>query len=325
MNLGVVDRVARHELIRSVGVDGIRCVRCADARGVSMKVIGMTLLMSACAAVPGNSGRRSRRFRCRGVCMSCGVGIVTFVDPDLRAFLIRHYPPVDDKPGSTDQDRPHWLLGTGDVIPRFYGTPVGIRFELSGIMGTWSEELGRERNDYELAKCIEQATKRSTALFEAAFPEFEDGWFIGRASVAQTMRQRIGRFRLPSRRAALNHLDSFVPVEARSKLVIDVVPNWRNEDSEDDQPLLEASLSIAPRSMSWQPVLAERSAAELGGVDLGWETYFVSRVSGIVFHMYDDRGLDIIAPDAAAIRPIYTNFDDWVLDYDRERIDAVFT
>lgn len=50
----------------------------------------------------------------------------------------------------------------------------------------------------------------------------------------------------------------------------------------------------------------------------------MSRASGVVFHMYDDRGLDILAPRADVRRPLYEQFSDWVLDYDRERIDATF-
>ncbi|WP_107725103.1 DUF3885 domain-containing protein [Desmospora activa] len=40
--------------------------------------------------------------------------------------------------------------------------------------------------------------------------------------------------------------------------------------------------------------------------------------------MYDDRGLDIVANKIETLRDCYLNYNDWILDYDRQRIDAVF-
>jgi hypothetical protein len=48
--------------------------------------------------------------------------------------------------------------------------------------------------------------------------------------------------------------------------------------------------------------------------------YFLNPASAMIVHMYDDRGLDMIAANREALIPVYRNFNDWVLDYDRERI-----
>jgi hypothetical protein len=48
--------------------------------------------------------------------------------------------------------------------------------------------------------------------------------------------------------------------------------------------------------------------------------YFLNPATALIAHMYDDRGLDIIAATREALRPVYRTFNDWVLDYDRERI-----
>ncbi len=40
--------------------------------------------------------------------------------------------------------------------------------------------------------------------------------------------------------------------------------------------------------------------------------------------MYADRGLDIISSEAQRLRPIYEQYNDWLLDYDRERMDKKF-
>ena len=54
------------------------------------------------------------------------------------------------------------------------------------------------------------------------------------------------------------------------------------------------------------------------------EVYFVSLKREIIFNMYDDRGLDIIASNKQAIASLYHKYNSWLLDYDREAIDSVF-
>ncbi|WP_045521067.1 DUF3885 domain-containing protein [Neobacillus niacini] len=56
----------------------------------------------------------------------------------------------------------------------------------------------------------------------------------------------------------------------------------------------------------------------------GYEIYFVNLTKKIIFHLYDDRGCDILAADKEDIRYLYEEFNDWILDYDRKRIDHLF-
>lgn len=52
--------------------------------------------------------------------------------------------------------------------------------------------------------------------------------------------------------------------------------------------------------------------------------FFIHPQKHIIFFMYDDRGLDVIASDKEQLYPIYKMFNHWILDYDRERIDTIF-
>lgn len=54
------------------------------------------------------------------------------------------------------------------------------------------------------------------------------------------------------------------------------------------------------------------------------EVYFINIEKKLIFHMYDDRGLDLISADKELLRPIYKQCNDWILDYDRERISKQF-
>ena len=55
------------------------------------------------------------------------------------------------------------------------------------------------------------------------------------------------------------------------------------------------------------------------------EIYFINATKNLVFHMYDDRGLDIIASEAKTLKPIYTKFNDWILKANREKIDETMS
>lgn len=53
--------------------------------------------------------------------------------------------------------------------------------------------------------------------------------------------------------------------------------------------------------------------------------YFVNETKGTIYYVYDDRGCDLLGVDTEVIRWVYEEFNDWILDYDRPRIDEVFT
>lgn len=61
------------------------------------------------------------------------------------------------------------------------------------------------------------------------------------------------------------------------------------------------------------------------GVLSSKEVYFINVDQKLIFHMYDDRGLDLIAESIETLRPIYNTYSAWILDYDRPSIQAKFT
>jgi hypothetical protein len=52
--------------------------------------------------------------------------------------------------------------------------------------------------------------------------------------------------------------------------------------------------------------------------------YFVDPERHVILHMYDDRGMDVIARDRATLQPLYSKFGDWILEHDRSQIDRTF-
>lgn len=60
------------------------------------------------------------------------------------------------------------------------------------------------------------------------------------------------------------------------------------------------------------------------GVFTSKEVFFLNIDRKLIFHMYDDRGLDIIASDVEQLRPIYNKYNSWLLNSNREKIDGLF-
>ena len=52
--------------------------------------------------------------------------------------------------------------------------------------------------------------------------------------------------------------------------------------------------------------------------------YVIDPRSKIIMHMYDDRGLDVIATDLNTLRPLFETFRVWILDNQRHRIESRF-
>ena len=56
----------------------------------------------------------------------------------------------------------------------------------------------------------------------------------------------------------------------------------------------------------------------------GHNTWLVNFEQEIILHAYDDRGLNVISTKKETLQPLYEKFSDWLLDYDRHKMDAVF-
>jgi hypothetical protein len=52
--------------------------------------------------------------------------------------------------------------------------------------------------------------------------------------------------------------------------------------------------------------------------------YVLDENSKLIMHMYDDRGLDVIAHAPSTLLPIYDRFGDWILDNQRRKTSSRF-
>ena len=171
-----------------------------------------------------------------------------------------------------------------------YRWPVGIRFELG--LGTFRE--------------------RAPKLYEAVFaPEdvcviISQDWPENISPLAQQRYFRV--FSLPGA------FDSEHPVSVKSLEM--------TAELEGEQETFTLQWGQLPaRSFQYGSVLeAIANADHVQTPSVSGRVYFLNTATAIIVHMYDDRGLDIIAATRESLMPIYQTFSDWVLDFDRERI-----
>jgi hypothetical protein len=75
--------------------------------------------------------------------------------------------------------------------------------------------------------------------------------------------------------------------------------------------------------------IANKDFSRLPGLDqygfLGSKEVFLINIDKkIIFHMYDDRGLDIVAAEINSLRPVYNKYNHWILERNKDEIDAKF-
>jgi hypothetical protein len=55
-----------------------------------------------------------------------------------------------------------------------------------------------------------------------------------------------------------------------------------------------------------------------------YDVYIINHTRKMIYHLYDDRGCDILAADKEQLRPLYNEHRRWILEYDREKVDSLF-
>ena len=73
------------------------------------------------------------------------------------------------------------------------------------------------------------------------------------------------------------------------------------------------------------PILNEIILSDISGeYSLNSCVYFSNSSSNILYYPYDDRGADIVSDNRDILMPIYKKFNNWILEYDRKRIEEIY-
>ena len=55
------------------------------------------------------------------------------------------------------------------------------------------------------------------------------------------------------------------------------------------------------------------------------ECYLINKTKQLVLNLYDDRGMDVVSTNKDQLKALYRSHNKMILDYDRERIDKMFS
>ncbi len=189
--------------------------------------------------------------------------------------------------------------------PLFYNWPIGLRFEI----GPPDIGTGIGLNDL----YFKEAHKRSVAIFEACFSKDDEIIFVYQQYSDGRKKIRKSNYVLKqiAKKGIFEHYDVRDIYELEYKCTCwkrVIVQGLKCSDINYSNILL----ALVNTDFARQP-------------STNGECYFINVTSGLILNLYDDRGMDVISTTSDVLRPIYERFNDWLLDYDRKKMDAVFS
>lgn len=185
--------------------------------------------------------------------------------------------------------------------PIFYHAPIGIRFEIGGEEDVYIKR-GIMRKLQPNPVYVSKAVDRALTIFNA-LPK-------------KDLILRIDVYDKKEITKVLKTLQLKTPHET--------VINKYVEDVE-EMTHYELYWSLDDINWSEETLIHEIILADIGGLNsLASSVYLLHPNEKILYHLYDDRGLDVVAKDYEKLFSLYETFNDWILDYDRESINKIF-
>jgi hypothetical protein len=192
--------------------------------------------------------------------------------------------------------------------PIFYNAPNGIRFEIGG-----SEPIYLDTSSEDFVSnpaYIDSALERALAIYRG-LPHTPNLLRIDCYPDEKSIQKII------------DDICKYTKLPLPHEQVIETIPDEDETGEYFNQLQLYWDLS----SIKFQPdrLLREIIKSDIGGCkELVSSTYLIDSHNLILFHLYDDRGLDVVAVDKESLRPLYESFSVWILDNDRKKIDLMF-
>lgn len=211
---------------------------------------------------------------------------------DLKTYLAEHFPNLTLEP------------------PLFYDWDVAIRFELGNPL-----MFGINEEHY-----MERVYHRALKIFKALHDPKDEVQIITQAYFADKPKHKVKKLNMYRK-----YIKKKEPIRALRLEILpdldcepDEIPDSRNNMYRywtkcriEDLKYSQLIKAICNKDVGIKPVMYNR-------------VYFINITKNTIFHIYDDRGCDVISASREALTDIYKEFNDWILDYDRERINNVF-
>lgn len=208
-----------------------------------------------------------------------------------------------------DEFESFYKSNLGDIslpYPLFYKFPAGIRFEMG------------DENEDDDDRYIKGAKSRALSIFNELFDKDDEIYLVVDSCEKYSDLYWSRPFNNISLvRKFISKIDDEYCYE---KLVATY------EDDEEEYPYDRYIIKTSRKSIDADKLILEIVESDLKGKSsLVNNVFLVNKNSGILYFLYDDRGLDIAANDKQKLKDIYIKFNDWILDYHRERIYKMFS
>ena len=200
----------------------------------------------------------------------------------------------------------------------FYSWENGIRFEISMPWGGYNNKNN-----------LNQIKERSTKIFNYLFQDADELLLITDIH-CQTNDTFLEKH-------PANVYPKYVKVKnVLRKLQHHVLPSvFSEEDADEDYENMVTHRFILPCTkgdIRYRQLLTAISYEDFAhpstilkrNYSTGYDIFFLYMTKKVIYHLYDDRGCDVIASNKEDLRPLYEVYNDWILDYDRDQIDQLF-
>ncbi|MGX1195235.1 DUF3885 domain-containing protein [Metabacillus sp. SLBN-84] len=194
--------------------------------------------------------------------------------------------------------------------PLFYSSPYGIRFE---IAIPWMK--------HEDKRNLRQIEERSTGIFNKVFQVGDDVLLITDI--------HCGRHDRSLQKRPANVYQKYIKTKALlQNLQHKTLPSaFSDEEMVTHRFILPCKKSDIRYSALLSAISYEDfrhpSTILKGFPKMGINIFFINTTRNTIYHLYDDRGCDVIASRKEDLLPLYHGLKEWILDYDREEIDGV--
>ncbi|WP_434611658.1 DUF3885 domain-containing protein [Bacillus paranthracis] len=194
--------------------------------------------------------------------------------------------------------------------PLFYNGDIGIRFKL-GVNYDCT-------NIYENCPYLEGVYNRAITLFQSLHSKTDDIYIVvdvNDFADGETFKHKLNIFS----KYVKEKSDLF-------KLQKNTIPYVFPEDDEDGlYKTHRFTLKCKVSDLKYIPMLKAICNQDMGiKPRIFHMVYFINVNKNTIFHIYDDRGCDVLATSPNTIRDMYHTYNDWILDYYRNKIDKVF-
>ena len=194
--------------------------------------------------------------------------------------------------------------------PLFYNGDIGIRF----ILGVNYDC----NNIYENCPYLEGVYNRAITLFQFLHFKTDDMYIVvdvNDYADGETFKHKLNIFS----KYVKEKSDLF-------KLQKNTIPYVFPEDDEDGvYKTHRYTLKCKVSNLKYIPMIKAICNQDMGiKPRIFHRVYFININKNTIFHIYDDRGCDVLATSPNTIRDMYHTYNDWILDYDQNKIDKVF-